>query len=99
MAYGWRSTCGPWQIGWLLGPVARSPRLMRPSGHEWPVGLSRLLADAGTLMHYAMGESVFIVAGLPPELMGRAVLVVVQDSVVRGASPDIVFRVGAPLFS
>ena len=70
--------------------------MMCPDGDEWPVGLSRPLADAGTLPRYAMGESVCAVARLRPELVGRAVLVAVQGPWERGASPGMVLRVGAP---
>ena len=80
----------------VLPPAARWSCLMCPGGDEWPVGLSHLLADAGTLFCYAMGESVCGVAGPRPELVGRAVVVAVQDPQERGAGPDVVLRVGAP---
>ena len=61
-------------VDWVvLPPPARWSRLMRTGGSEWPVGLSRPLADAGTLLRYAMGESACSVAGPHPELVGRAV--------------------------
>ena len=62
-----------------LLPPARWPRLMRAGGSGWPVGLSCPLVDAGTLLRYAMGESTCTVAGPRPELVGRAVPVVVLD--------------------
>ena len=80
----------------VLPPAARWSRIMRPGGDEWPVGLSCPLADAGTLLRYAMGESVCAVAGPRPEVVGRAVLVAVQDPQEHGASPDVVLRVGTP---
>ena len=80
----------------VLLPAARWSCLMRPSGDEWPVGLSRPPADTGTMMRYAMGESMCELAGLRPELLGYAVPVPVQDSQEHSASPDVVLRVGAP---
>ena len=53
--------------------------LMRAGEREWPLGLPRPLADAGTLLRYAMGESTCSVAGLRPELVGRAVPSVATD--------------------
>ena len=53
------------------------------------------LADAGTLLRHAMGESACSVAGLRPELVGRAVPVSVLDPADRGACPDVVLTVGA----
>ena len=41
----------------VLPPSARWSRLMRAGGVGWPVGLSRPLADTGTLLRYALGES------------------------------------------
>ena len=43
-----------------------------------------------------MGESACTVAGPRPELVGRAVPVVVLDPAERGACPDVVLRVGPP---
>ena len=80
---------------WVVPPAARWSRLMRPGGDEWPVGLSRPLVDAGTLLRYAMSECVCAVAGPRPELVGRAVLVTVQDPQERGANPDVVLRKSA----
>ena len=80
----------------VLQPPARWSRLMRAGECEWPVGLSRPLADAGTLLRYAMGESACSVAGPRPELVGCAVPVSVLDPAERGACPDVVLRVGAP---
>ena len=59
--------------GAVLPPAACWSRLMRPGGDEWPVGLSRPLADAGTLMCYAMGDSMCDVAGPRPEPVGLGV--------------------------
>ena len=80
----------------VLPPPARWTRLMRAGGSGWPVGLSRPLADAGTLLCYAMGESACAVAGPRPELVGRAVPVSVLDPAERGACPDVVLSVGIP---
>ena len=55
----------------VLPPPARWSRLMRAGGSGWPVGLSRPLADTGTLLRYAMGESACAVAGPRPELVLR----------------------------
>ena len=60
------------------------------------MGLSRPLADAGTLLRYALGESACSVAGPRPELVGRAVPVSVPDRAERGACLDVVLCVGAP---
>ena len=79
----------------VLRPPARWSHLMRAGEREWPVGLPRPLADAGTLLRYAMGESTCSVAGPRPELVGRAVLVSVLDPADRGACPDVVLNVGA----
>ena len=59
-------------------------------------GLSRPLADAGTLLRYAMGESACLVAGPRPGLVGRAVPVSVLDQAECGACPNVVLSVGAP---
>ena len=80
----------------VLPPSARWSRLMRAGGSGWPVGLSRPLADTGTLLRYAMGKSACAIAGLRPELVGRAVPVLVLDPAERGACPDVVLRVGPP---
>ena len=81
----------------VLPPSPRWSRLMCAGGTGWPVGLSRPLPDAGTLLRYAMGESACAVAGPRPELLGRAVPVAVLDPVERGACPDVVLKVGARL--
>ena len=80
----------------VLPPPARWSHLMRAGGSGWPVGVSRPLADAGTLLRYAMGESACAIAGPPLELVGRAVPVSVLDPAERRACPDVVLRVGAP---
>ena len=81
----------------VLPPSAMWSRLMRAGGGRWLVGLSRPLADAGTLLRYTMGESACAVAGLRPELVGQAVPVAVLDRAERRACPDVVLRVGTPL--
>ena len=60
------------------------------------MGLSRPLADVGTLLRYAMGESACSVAGPRPELVGRVVPVSVLDPAECGACPDVVLSVGVP---
>ena len=80
----------------VLPPPARWSRLMRAGEREWPVGLSRPFADAGTLLRYAMGESACSVAGSRPKLVGRAVPLSVLDPAERGACPNVVLSVGAP---
>ena len=60
------------------------------------MGLSCPLADAGTLLRYAMGECACAVAGLHHELVGRAVPMSVLDPAERGACPDVVLSVGTP---
>ena len=89
----WRQAVADWVV---LLPSDWWSRLMCAGGREWPVGLSRPLAGAGTVVRYAMGESVCAVAGPCPELVGRAVLVAVLDPAERGACPDVVLQVGAP---
>ena len=69
---------------------------MRPGGDEWPVRLWCSLMDRGHVMRYAMGESVSVVASPRHELLGRAALVLVQDSQKRVASPDVILELGAP---
>ena len=69
---------------------------MRAGERGWPVGLSRPVADAGTLLRYALGESACSVAGPRPELVGRAVPVSMLDPAERGACPGVVLSVGAP---
>ena len=82
---------------WVVPPPpARWARLMRAGGSGWPAGLSRPLADAGTLLHYGMGESACALAGPRLELLGRAVPVSVMDSAARGACPDVLLSVGTP---
>ena len=54
---------------WALHPPpARWSHLMCASGSGWPVGFSRLSADGGTLLRYAMGESACAIAGRAPSL-------------------------------
>ena len=60
------------------------------------MGLSYPLADAGTLLRYAMGESACSVVGPRPQLVGRGVPMSVLDSAERGACPDVRLSVGAP---
>ena len=60
------------------------------------MSLSRPLADAGTPLRYAIGESACAVAGPHPELVGRAVPTAVLDPAERKACPDVVLRVVAP---
>ena len=85
-------------VDWVvLPPPAWWSRLMRAGGGGWPVGLSRPLAYADTLLRYAMGESACPVAGPRPELVGRAVPVSVLDPAELGKCPDVVLSVGAPL--
>ena len=79
----------------VLRPPARWSHLMRAGEREWPLGLPRPLADAGTLLRYAMGESACSVAGPRPELEGRAVPVSVLNPADRGACPDVVLTGGA----
>ena len=79
----------------VLRPAARWSHVTRQGGSDWPVGLRLPLADAGTLLRYAMGESVCALAGPRPELVGRAVPVAVLAPSERGATPDVVLRVGA----
>ena len=80
----------------VLPQPARWSQLMRPGESGMPVGLSRPLADAGTLLGYAMGKSACAVAGPRPELVRRTIPVSVLDLAERGACPDMVLRVGAP---
>ena len=80
----------------VLPPPARWARLMRAGGSGWPAGLSRPVADTGTLLRYAMGESACAVAGPRPELVGHAIPVSVLDPAERGACPDVVLSVGTP---
>ena len=68
--------------GVVLPPPARWSLLMRAGGSGWPVGLSHPLADAGTLLCYAMGESLCSVAGPRREL--RSPRVRVGPSGTRG---------------
>ena len=77
-------------------PPARWSRLMRAGRSKWPVGLSRPLADVGTLLRYAMGESACAVAGPRPELVGRAVPVSVLDPAERRACPHVILSGGTP---
>ena len=79
----------------VLQPPARWLHLMRAGEREWPVGLPRPFAHAGTLLRYAMGESACSVAGRRPELVGRAVPVSVLDPADRGACTDAVRNAGA----
>ena len=81
----------------VLPPPARRSRLMRTGRSGWPVGLSRPLADAGTLLRYPMGKFACAVAGPRPKLVGRAVPVSMLDPAERGACPDVVLDVGALL--
>ena len=55
------------------------------------------LADAGTLLRYAMGESACSVAGPRHELVGRTVAVSVWDPAEHGWCPDLVPSFSAPL--
>ena len=82
----------------VFPPPARWSRLMRcgAGGGGWPVGLSRPLTNAGTLLRYALGESACSVARPRPELVGCAVPVSVLDPAERGVCPDVVLGVGAP---
>ena len=80
----------------VLPPPARWSCLMRAWEPGWRVGLSRPLANAGTVLRYTLGECACSVAGPPPELVGRGVPVSVLDPAERGACPDVVFSVGAP---
>ena len=80
----------------VLPPPTRWSRLMRAGERGWPVGLSRPLEDAGTLLRYALGDSACSVAGPHPELVGRAVPVSVLDRAKCGACPDVVLSVGTP---
>ena len=58
------------------------------------LGLFSPLADAGTLLRYAMGECACI-AGPRPELVGRAIPVSISDPAERGVCPNVVLRVRA----
>ena len=80
----------------VLQPPSRWTCLMRAGGSRWPVGLSRPLADAHTVLRYAMGESACVAAGPPYKLVGRAVPVSMLDPAERGACPDVVVGVGTP---
>ena len=80
-------------VDWMVFPPAA---LMCRGVDEWPVGLSRLLADTSTLMRYAIGESTCAVAGPRPALGGSVILVAVQGLWERGASLDFVLRVALP---
>ena len=80
---------------WVVLPLpAQWARPMRAGGSGWPAGLSRPLADAGTLLRYAMDESACAVVGWRPRLVGRAVLVSVLDPAEGGVSPDVVLSMG-----
>ena len=92
MTSGYLRALAEWVV---LQPPARWSRLMRAGEREWPVGLPRPFAEAGTLLRYAMGESACSLAGPRPELVGRAVPVSVLDSADRGACPDVVLNVSA----
>ena len=60
------------------------------------MGLSRPLADTGTLLHYAMRESACPVARPRHDMAGRASPVSMRDPAERRACPDVVLSVGAP---
>ena len=68
---------------------------MRAGERKWPVGLPRPLADAGTLLRYAAGESACSMAWPRPELVGRAVQVSMLDPADGGACRKVVLNVGA----
>ena len=81
----------------MLPPSARWSRRMRAGRREWLVGLSHPLTDPGTLLRYAMGESVCTVAGPHPELVGRAVPLAMLALVEPGSCLSAVPRAGAAL--
>ena len=84
-------------VGWaVLPPPARWAHLMRAGGSGWPLGLSRPLADTGTLLRCTMGESACAVAGPRLELVGRAVPVPMLDPAECRACTDVVLSVGTP---
>ena len=70
LAVGYLRAVADWVV---LPPPARWSRLMRARERGWPVGLSRPLAQSGTLLRYTLGETTCSVAGPRPELVGRAV--------------------------
>ena len=82
----------PWVVAdWEVLPPPRWSSLMRAYGSKCSVGLSRPVADTGTRLRYAMGESACVVAELRRPR-------VVRDPTERGASPVVVLCVGSPPF-
>ena len=80
----------------VLPSPARWLRTMRDGGGAWPVGLSRPVADAGTPLRYAVGESACSVAGPRPKLVGRGVHVSVLGPPECGMCTNVVLSISAP---
>ena len=61
----------------------------------WPLRLV-MLATVATILRYAMGDGVVMVAGPHPDMVGKALPVAILTPHDWGVTPDIVLRMGEP---
>ena len=65
-------------------------QLLHQGGPYWPTGLAWPLANAATLLRYAMGEGAIAVVGPHPDLVGRVLPAADLPRHDKGVNPDVV---------